>query len=177
MNLVLVGMMGSGKSAVGRLAAERLGWTFCDTDGAVEAAAGRPVSEIFAAEGEAGFRERERQAVAALAQGDRQVIATGGGAVLDPVNREALRRTGLVVWLCAPPEALYHRAKAQGLAARPLLAGPDPLGRLASLAADRDGAYAAAAHATVETDGRLLTDVVTSVVALVHQAEGEANRG
>lgn len=171
MNIVLVGLMGSGKSAVGRLLARRLGRPLVDTDALVEAAAGCSIAEIFAAEGEAGFRRREAEAVAQAAAGDNQIIATGGGAVLRPENREVLRRSGLVIWLDADPEVLYRRARAQGLARRPLLAGPDPLGRLRELADARRPAYAEAAHVRIRTDGRSLEDVVAEIVDIAEKME------
>jgi 3-dehydroquinate synthase len=108
-NLVLVGFMGAGKSTVGRLLAERLGWSFVDVDARIEREAGRSIPELFAQEGEAGFRERERRAIAAVCQGDRQVIAPGGGAVLDSRNEEALRAAGPVVALTAPLDVLWRR--------------------------------------------------------------------
>ncbi|MFZ5814476.1 MAG: shikimate kinase [Bacillota bacterium] len=172
MNIVLIGLMGSGKSAVGRLLADRLGRPFVDTDALIEAEAGLPIPELFAREGEEGFREREARVIAAVAARRGLVIATGGGAVLRPENRAALRASGLVVWLYAPPEALYHRAKAQGVERRPLLAGTDPLERLRALAAERAGAYEAAAHVRVETDGRPLLAVVTEIQELFRQREG-----
>lgn len=171
MNIVLIGLMGSGKSAVGRLLAERLGRPFIDTDQWIEEQAGRTIADLFETQGEAAFREREAQVIAAVAARDGQVIATGGGAVLRLENREALRRTGLVIWLDAPPEALYHRARTQGLERRPLLAGPNPLGRLRALAESRAGAYQAAAHLRVKTDSKLPAAIVEEIVALLSSNE------
>ncbi|HLN61798.1 MAG TPA: shikimate kinase [Symbiobacteriaceae bacterium] len=168
MNIVLVGMMASGKSTVGRLLAETLGRPFIDTDGAIVANAGQTIPEIFAAEGEAGFRAREAAVIAAVAARDGCVVATGGGAVLDPANREALRRTGLVFWLDVPTADLYARAKAQGLAERPLLAGADPLGTLTARADERAGAYAAAAHYRVDAGGLAPAAAVTAILAILH---------
>ncbi len=133
MDLVLVGLPGSGKSAVGRRLAARHGAPFVDLDATIEAAAGRTIPEIFEAEGEAGFRARERAAVAALGQPDRaaelrRVIATGGGAVVDPRNRWALYRGRRAVWLDGPPEVLAQRLR-HSPHPRPLLHGRDPLGR------------------------------------------------
>lgn len=169
MNIVLIGLMGSGKSAVGRLLAERLDRPFIDTDTLIEAEAGCTIPAIFAAEGEEGFRRREAEVIARAAAGDGQVIATGGGAVLRPENRDALRRNGLVIWLDAPPEALYRRVRAQGIRRRPLLAGPDPLGRLRALAAARAPAYAAAAHVRIATDARPLDDIVAEIADILHE--------
>jgi len=171
MNIVLVGMMGSGKSAVGRTLASMLGRPFVDTDAEIEARSGRPIPAIFAAEGEAAFRALEAAVIAEVAGRDGQVIATGGGAVVNPANRAALRASGLVFWLDAPPAVLLERAAAQGLAGRPLLAGPDPLGRLTALAAQRAAAYAEAAHHRVETAGLGVEAVAGSIAAKVKEAE------
>lgn len=172
MNIVLVGLMGAGKSTVGRLLAKRLGWSFVDTDAVIGAEAGRSIPAIFAAEGEAGFRAREAAVIAAVAAQDRQVIATGGGAVLNPTNRAALRQSGLVFWLDVPPEELYARAATDGVATRPLLAGPDPLGRLQALATERAEAYTAAAHHRVAAGGCSPTEVVAQVLAIIEREKG-----
>lgn len=169
MNIVLVGLMGSGKSSVGRLLARRLGRPLIDTDGLVAQEAGCTIPEIFAAEGEEGFRNREAQVIARVAAADAQVIATGGGAVLRPENREALRQNGFVIYLEASPEALYQRARGQGIAQRPLLAGDDPLGRLRALAESRADAYAAAAHCRVTTDGRPVEGVVAAILEMLKE--------
>jgi 3-dehydroquinate synthase len=166
MNIVLVGMMGSGKSAVGRLLADQLGRPFIDTDAVVVAQAGRSIAEIFATDGEAAFRDLEQQVVAAVAAGDNQVIATGGGAVLAPENRAALRRSGVVCWLDAPPAELFARAAGQGLAERPLLAGPDPLAELTERVRSRAEAYALTSHHRVETQGLSVAAVAAEVKTL-----------
>lgn len=167
MNIVLIGLMGSGKSAVGRDLASTLGRPFIDTDQAVEEAAGRPIPAIFADEGEAGFRAREASVVETAAALDGQVIATGGGAVLAAANREALRRTGLLIWLDAPAEELFRRASLQGVAGRPLLAGPDPLARILALQTEREPIYRAAAHHRVATGGLTTEEVAARIVALL----------
>src|SRR5262245_54311263 len=107
--ILLVGYRGTGKTTVGRLLAAALGWDFFDADDQIEAAAGRTVADSFAAEGEPGFRDREAAALAELCLGANRVIATGGGAVLRPANRELLRRAGFVAWLTAPPAVVWER--------------------------------------------------------------------
>lgn len=151
--IVLIGMMGSGKSAVGRLVAQRLGCEFADIDAVVEAAAGKPVSAIFAEEGEPGFRAREAEAVRAVVAGTAGVIAGGGGVVLDPANVEALRRAGPLVWLQVDPAIAAGRLGDD--AGRPVLAGmPGELEtRLASLTAARESAYRSAADRVVDAGG------------------------
>jgi len=109
MNVVLIGYRGSGKSSVGRALAERLGWSFADTDAILQERAGKTIREIYAALSEAGFRESEAQVVTELARSDRQVISTGGGVVLRADNVAALRATGTLVYLTAPPEVLWQR--------------------------------------------------------------------
>src|ERR671919_435517 len=159
-HLVLIGMMGVGKSSVGRRLALRLGRQFLDTDKMVEDAAGCTVAEIFAAEGEAAFRALEAAAVRkALDSQPYAVIAFGGGAVLDPITRGLARQLALVVWLQAPAGELARRVSASmrraGGAARPLLApGRSPEQVLDEIARQREDAYKAAAHVLVDTAGR-----------------------
>ena len=150
MDLVLVGLPGSGKSAVGRRVASRHGASFVDLDDEIEAQAGRSVQEIFADEGEAGFRRRERAVVTALGLADpgaklRRVIAPGGGAILDPRNRWELFRGRRVAWLDVRPEVIAQRLRRSPVV-RPLIAGPDPLGRIRALAAARERFYSTGAR-------------------------------
>jgi shikimate kinase len=163
-SILLCGLMGSGKSSVGRMLAERLGWRFVDTDALVEAAAGASVARIFEREGEAGFRAREREVLRSLA-GSGCVIALGGGAVESAENREILAGKGRLVWLDARPETLAGRIGAD--AGRPLLAGLDARGRiehLRELAARRAAAYASA-ELRVSTDGLGVAQVCQAVLA------------
>jgi shikimate kinase len=161
-HLVLVGLMGAGKTTIGRLCATRLGRPFVDTDDLVVAASGMDFPTLFATEGEDGFRARERLAVAdACASPEPLVVATGGGAVLDPVNRAALREAGCVVWLQAPASVLADRVgTGEG---RPLLVA-DPETALHRLQVLRAPAYEAAAHRWVPTEGRSPDDVADAVL-------------
>jgi shikimate kinase / 3-dehydroquinate synthase len=146
MDVVLVGLPGSGKSAVGRRLAHRHDAAFVDLDDMIEKSAGKPIAEIFADDGEPGFRRLEREAVASLAEADtdpsiRRVIATGGGAVVDPRNRWALYRGRLPIWLDGRPEVLAQRLR-RSPNVRPLITGRDPIGAVRGLAKDRERFYA-----------------------------------
>jgi shikimate kinase len=166
-HLVLVGLMGAGKSTVGRACAARLGRPFVDVDDVVEASAARPVAAIFAAEGEAAFRALERAALADVCASPQPlVIACGGGAMGDAESRRLVRRSGFVVWLTADPSTLAARVGGgTERGRRPLLAGPDaPEATLDRLARLRAPAYEAAAHVTVDTTGRSVDDVVEAVL-------------
>jgi shikimate kinase/3-dehydroquinate synthase len=148
MDVVLVGLPGSGKSAVGRRLAHRHDAQFIDIDDAIERTAGKPITEIFADDGEPAFRTFERAAVEALGPADpdvriRRVVATGGGAVVDPRNRWALYRHRLPVWLDGRPEVLAQRLR-RSPNVRPLVAGRDPMGAIRRLAHDRERFYAPA---------------------------------
>jgi 3-dehydroquinate synthetase/shikimate kinase len=148
MDVVLVGLPGSGKSAVGRRLAHRHGASFVDLDDSIEKAAGRSIPEIFAEGGESAFRSLERQAVADLGPADhdgtvRTVVATGGGAVIDPRNRWALYRRRLPIWLDVRPEVLAQRLR-RSPNVRPLMTGRDPMGAIRELARDRERFYSAA---------------------------------
>ncbi len=168
MDLVLIGLPGSGKSAVGRRLANHHGAAFIDLDDQIERAAGRSIPEIFAIDGEAAFRRLERAAVAALGPPDpepglRRVISPGGGAVVDPRNRWALFRGRLPVWLDVRAEVLAQRLR-RSPNVRPLVQGGDPVGRVRQLAASRERFYGAA----VRVNGVVpLAAVVSTVDGLV----------
>lgn len=164
MPLWLVGMMGSGKSAVGALVARELGGGFFDTDDLVAAEARLSVEDVFRVLGEERFRELEGNQIERLARDQTAVVATGGGAVLRAGNRSMMRRSGLVILLRAEPAVLATRIGAGR--GRPLLAGAEVLDRLTELAEHRAGLYGAAAHLVVDTDDKRLGEVVEEVVNL-----------
>lgn len=140
--IVLVGLMGAGKSTVGRRLAARLGLPFVDADTEIEAAAGMSVSEIFAQFGEAYFRDGERRVIARLMDGRPKVIATGGGAFVNDDTRTLILRDALAVWLDAPIGVLAARVRKRDT--RPLLRGRDPVEVLTDLATVRNPLYALA---------------------------------
>lgn len=148
--ILLVGMMGSGKTTVGRRLADRLGWAYVDSDEQIEAATGRTVREIFEDEGEPAFRTLESQALRAAVSGDHDaVVAVAGGAVLAEDNRELIASQGLVVWLRAEPAVLTRRATIGDH--RPLLAD-DPGGVIRRLLAQREPIYRSLADVVVDVD-------------------------
>ena len=173
-NIVLIGLMGAGKSSVGRRLAKRLGRPFVDTDELVEKDASKSIAEIFAIAGERAFREQEAAAVRRVAALRGQVIAVGGGAVLDPANVTQLRATGDIVWLDADPEALAVRV-GDG-STRPLLHGHDPHERLTELRDQRGPAYAAAATFVVDTTGQSPDEVVSAIIAEARRRPGLLSR-
>jgi shikimate kinase len=161
-NLALIGLMGAGKTTVGRMCAARLGFEFLDTDAEIQQRAGKSVAAIFEQDGEARFREMERALVAELAGRERLVIATGGGLAANPENLASLKTHALTVYLCASAEKLYGRVR--HATHRPLLQHPDPLGRLKELLAQREPVYRGA-DVLLSTEWRSPVESVAHVVA------------
>ena len=141
-SLVLIGLMGAGKSAVGRRLAASLNLPFTDADGEIETAAGQTISEIFAEHGEAYFRTGERKVIARLLENGPQVLATGGGAYMDPETRAAVKANGISIWLKANLRVLMKRVGRRGN--RPLLQVDDPETAMKKLMAQRNPVYAQA---------------------------------
>ncbi len=157
--------MGAGKTTVGRQLAAELGKTFHDTDQEVERRTGVRISLIFEIEGEAGFRTREAQVVDQLTQQSNVVVATGGGAVLDPANREHLAQRGLVIYLHGQAKDLWQRTRYDK--SRPLLQNTDPMQKLQSLYLQRDPLYREIADIVIDTGRQrahtLLNQLLTQV--------------
>lgn len=160
-NVFLVGPMGAGKSAVGKQLAKMLHRQFHDSDAVIEARTGVDIAFIFEKEGEAGFRRREREVIDSLTSLEGVVVATGGGAVLEPANREALASRGVVVYLDASVDQQLERTRLSNH--RPLLDTPDPAGRLAALMKERSPLYRGLAVITVATDGRMVREVAQEI--------------
>ena len=166
-NLALIGFMGTGKSSVGQLAAAQLQFKFLDTDELIETCAGRSISEIFARDGEAAFRELERQVVADLCERTQYVIATGGGLGANAANLASLKTHALVVCLWASPEAIWERVGHQ--THRPLLHDPDPQGKIRRLLEHREPLYRQA-DVLVNTEMRSVREVAQQVLHQFHLA-------
>jgi len=154
--------MGTGKSAVGHLLAKRLECRFVDLDERIQKKAGATIAEIFAKEGEPGFRTREAEEVKAAAELESHVIATGGGVMLDEANVRLLKQAGTLVCLTARPEVIFHRTTAS-LPSRPLLGGADSQQRIEELLKLRAPFYAQADLA-VDTSDRSIQDVVDEIM-------------
>lgn len=166
MNVVLIGFRGSGKSTVGRMAAERLGYAFVDTDALIEQRTGMTIREIFADRAEDGFRDLESQIVAEVSRADRTVISTGGGVVLREQNVRALQANGRLIYLTAPPDVLWKRifADVHRHATR-LRMDPDTgLQQVRHALEFREPIYSAIADAVVDTDGRSVESIVDRVI-------------
>ncbi len=171
-NLFLVGLMGAGKTSIGRQLARQLGLRFVDSDHEIERRTGADIPWIFDLEGEAGFRRRERDVIADLCAGDGIVLATGGGAVIDPDNRACLRRNGTVVYLCASIDRLAQRVSRSNH--RPLLEGQDPRARLEALFRERDPLYREIADLVVHTDRQSVAATARAIVRQLSTLEREA---
>lgn len=160
-NVVLVGMMGAGKTAIGKALATRLGVEFRDSDQALVEAANMSIPEIFERDGEAFFREKEAQIIARLMELSPGILSTGGGAFLRAETREVIAQRGVAVWLKADLEVLWQRVKHKDT--RPLLRTPDPRSTLAELLAHRSPHYAKAAL-RVEADAAFSIEETTAAV-------------
>lgn len=166
-NVFLIGPMGSGKTAVGKRLARSLGFRFFDSDAEIEQRTGVDIPYIFEKEGEAGFREREREVIDALTQLQEVVLATGGGAVLSPQNREHLAKRGCVVYLKTGVHQQLHRTRAGRH--RPLLHTPDPEAKLRELMEHRAPLYDSIAELTVHTDGRQVRAVAEEILVKLQE--------
>ena len=172
-NIFLVGMMGAGKTTLGKALAQRLAREFLDTDRVLVERTGVAVATIFDIEGEPGFRRRETLALAELAERSECVVATGGGIVLAPENRQAMRAAGTVIYLRARLENLWERTRLDST--RPLLSTSDPRGTLARLLEEREPLYREVAHLVVETGSQSAATLVNRVAAALRSHESASD--
>ena len=163
-NIVLVGFMGTGKSTVGQVIAQKLGFHFIDTDDVIEQTSKAKISDIFAEHGEVYFRDLESQAVKSVALMKNQVVATGGGVVLRSSNIDLLRTGGPIFCLNATPKAIWDRVRSSR--SRPLLRGPDPLKKIETLLDKRAPYYALADH-QIETTGVSVDRVANEIISYI----------
>ena len=178
-NIFLVGFMASGKSHVGRQLAKRTGWKLLDADSVIIERAGMSIEEIFKIEGEVFFRSLESEIVSELCSGSRQIVAMGGGAFLNPANREQMLNHGSVVCLRAKPETIFKRLnKSQSndrgrrnTPVRPLLGQNDPLEKIESLIQERSVAYSEA-HYQVDTDEFGPDEIAVQILHLLGNGSG-----
>ena len=172
-NLVLVGYMGTGKSTVGKKLARRLGMKFVDSDQEVERVTGLTINEIFKKFKEVRFRSEEKAALRRITRNSGQVIATGGGSVIDPENVAMLKENGFLVCLTAEPEIIYERVKRKKN--RPLLQTDNPLAKIGKMLAERAPFYAKA-DAEIDTS-KMDLDAVVAEVSKLYQEYNAQTRG
>ena len=164
-SLFLTGPMGAGKSTIGRQLSRQLGMPFHDSDREIERRTGVDIALIFELEGESGFRKREQVVIDELTRLPNIILATGGGAILNPVNRENLRSRGCVIYLhTSVDQQLARTSKDQS---RPLLQTADPRARLEELMAEREPLYREIADLIIDTDGKHVRDVVKKIMQRV----------
>jgi len=160
-NIYLIGLMGAGKTTVGKLLAKHLGRTFYDSDHEIEKRTGVKIPVIFELEGEEGFRKREKAAIQELTQMTNVVLATGGGAVLAPENRESLKNSGVVIYLRANVNELWHRTRHDKQ--RPLLQNVDIKAKLEQLYAERDPLYSEIATYIIDTGSQPVATIINRI--------------
>jgi shikimate kinase len=168
--VVLVGMMGAGKTAVGTALARILGVPFLDSDGEIEHAANMSISEIFARDGEEFFRRKETQVIERLLHGRPGILSTGGGAFMRDENRQLIHDHGVAVWLKASLDVLWSRVRHKDT--RPLLRTPDPYGTLKALAEAREPVYALANVVIESAADQAVEDMAQKVLAALQAHPG-----
>lgn len=165
-NIIFIGLMGSGKTTIGKHLAQRLDWVFYDSDQEVVKRTGVPISTIFELEGEASFREREHAVIRDLSLLNRCIIATGGGAILRPENRQLLQKSGTIVYLSTSVDCILKRTAHD--TSRPLLQVDNPRERLEALFQERDPIYRSLADHVIETHSQAIPIIVNQLIEQLH---------
>jgi shikimate kinase len=168
-NIILVGLMGAGKSTIGRQLARRLNLTFYDSDKVIEDRTGVPIATIFEIEGEAGFREREEQVIAELTALPNILLATGGGSVLRDINREHIKAGGTVIYLRAAADQLFQRIKHDS--SRPLMQTPNPIQTLRDLLKAREPLYMEVADLIIPTGKQKVNVILREINSKLKQLQ------
>jgi shikimate kinase len=164
-NLFLIGYRCTGKTAVGKMLADRLNWSIVDTDDAVVEAIGMSIAQLVASHGWPRFREHERRALQAVSTGNRQVVATGGGLVLDERNVDTMKTAGKVVWLTASEKTIQTRMRDDAATgSRPALTDCGSMGEIETVLAERTPLYQAVADLVVDTDGQTIAVVCDRIL-------------
>jgi shikimate kinase len=171
-NIALIGFMGTGKTTVGELLAERTGRQFIETDAVIEERAGKTITAIFRQDGEAHFRRLEHEVIRDAARQQNTVIACGGGAVLNPQNIELLRKSALVIYLAAAPSRIMRRL-ATGGNKRPLLDVPDRAAKVISLLDQRRPLYEKSADFKIVTTHLSIESIVSTILREIRRREGQ----
>lgn len=174
-NIIFIGLMGAGKTTIGKCLAQRLNWQFYDSDQEVVKRTGVPISTIFEVEGEASFREREHAVISELSILKHCVIATGGGAILRPENRNLLQQSGVIVYLSTSVDCILKRTAQDK--SRPLLQVSNPRERLESLFAERDPLYRHIADHIVVTHNQPIPIVVNQLIEQLNLHESTDSNG
>lgn len=164
--VILTGFMGTGKSTIGVILARQLHVDFIDLDAIIVQSSGRSIPEIFAADGEAGFRALESKALRSVLDGDVAIVSTGGGAVIDPENRRLMRESGIVVNITASPGVILARTRS--CADRPLLRNRKSLAEIEAMLGEREQFYADA-DIRIDTDGKNVEDVAAEIVKFIEE--------
>jgi shikimate kinase len=172
-NLILIGLRGCGKTTVGRIVADQLNRPFIDTDVCVVQSADMTISQIFATEGEAGFRARESLTIAEVSTRRNVVISLGGGAVLDPANLQRFKNSSHIIWLTGSADTLHERIQADyhSPSGRPALTDLDPLDEIRKMLGNRTPIYQQWANDEIPTDGRTPQDVARNIVRSIQTAQ------
>ena len=174
-NVILIGFMGSGKTTVGLRLSYRLRRPVIDTDKEIEREEQRTISDIFATDGEAYFRDRETACLRKLIESaNNQIISVGGGLPMREINRELLHELGQVFYLWAKGDTIYERVK--GDTTRPLLQGEDPLSKIRTLLKERDPYYREAADVVIAVDGKNFEQILNEIEECVNEREGNASK-